>query len=133
MFGSYESRDKSNPQYVLQVFAENHKVKTIGNCVYNSMWVGKCFGKPALEAIKEKAVICSGSTLGSFLAVSYYVRTMLASMDTVKCWLKGIESDQGYQSHLFYGGQFNTIMGNATVFQQGYGPVNTIGALNGFR
>jgi len=132
-FGSYESRDKSNPQYVLQVFAENHKVKTIGNCVFNSMWVGKCFGKPALEAVKEKAVICSGSTLGSFLAVSYYVRTMLASMDTVKCWLKGIESDQGYQSHLFYSGQFNTVMGNATVFQQGYGPVNTIGALNGFR
>ncbi len=115
------------------------------------MWVGKCFGKPALEAIKQEAVICSGSTLGtawgwsvfcwvvvaaysvlycwclyvvvvvkpctvrvsldwnvqttkliasynyfssrvtgSYLAVSYYVRTMLASMDTVKCWLKGM-------------------------------------------
>jgi hypothetical protein len=64
---------------------------------------------------------------------SSYVRTMLQSMDSVKCWLKGIESDQGYQNYLFYNGFFNTIKGNATLFQQGYGVVNTIGAMNGFR
>ncbi len=36
-----------------------------------------------------QAVICSGSTLGSYIAVHNYVRVMLASMDSVKCWLKG--------------------------------------------
>ena len=54
-------------------------------------------------------------------------------MDAVKCWKQGIESDQGYQNYLFYNGHFNTDQGNATLFLQGEGIVNTIGALNGFR
>ena len=108
-------------------------MKNIGICVFNSNWIKTCFGKPALDALRKEAVICSGSTLGSFPAVKHYVRTMLSSMDSVKCWLKGIESDQGYQNFLFYNGYFNTKMGNATLFQQGYGNVNTIGAMNGYR
>lgn len=75
----------------LSVFIQ---VKNIGICVFNSNWIKTCFGKPALDALRKEAVICSGSTLGSFPAVKHYVRTMLSSMDTVKCWLKGIESDQ---------------------------------------
>jgi hypothetical protein len=122
--------------YDLKLYAENAKVKSIGNCVYNSLWIGRCFGKPALAELKNQPVLCSGSTLGSFIAIKYYVRTMLRSMDTVKCWLKGIESDQGYQNYLFYHGHFNPpagIQGNVTAFQQGDGIVNTIGAMNGKR
>ena len=132
MFGNFIQR---TPKYELHVFAENHKVKTIGGCTYNSLWVGRCFGKEALNAIKDEAVICSGSTLGSYNGIHHYVRTMLASMDTVQCWRKGIESDQGYQSHLFYGGKFNNPNGPevAIKFDQGNGVVNTIGAMNGFR
>jgi hypothetical protein len=59
------------------------QVKTIGGCVFNSGWVGECFGSAALEPIKEEAVICSGSTLGSYMGVANYVRTMLTSMDKV--------------------------------------------------
>jgi hypothetical protein len=59
------------------------QVKTIGNCKYNSMWIGRCFGKEALPPLRHEAVICSGSTLGSYSAVSFYVETMLRSMDTV--------------------------------------------------
>lgn len=129
-FGEIATR---TPKYELQMFAENYKVKSIGKCVFNSLWVGRCFGKPALEALKKEAVICSGSTLGSYLAIHHYIRTMLKSMDSVKCWLKGIESDQGYQNYLFYNGHFNTDLGNATLFHQGTGVVNTIGAMNGFR
>jgi hypothetical protein len=47
--------------------------------------------------------------------------------------LKGIESDQGYQNYLFYNGYFDNKNGNATLYQQGEGVVNTIGALNGAR
>lgn len=130
-FGSYIDRKK--PVYDLQMYAENYDVKNIGICVFNSNWVKTCFGKEALVALKHQAVICSGSTLGSYPAIHHYVRTMLSSMDTVKCWLKGIESDQGYQNYLFYNGHFNTPLGNATLFHQGHGVVNTIGAMNGFR
>jgi len=121
------------PKYELQLFEENAKVKQIGICVYNSLWVGRCFGKPALEKIKKNPVLCSGSTLGSFQAISFYVRTMLSSMDEVKCWLKGIESDQGYQNYLYYNGKFDMPGGTVTTFAQGTGIVNTIGALNGHR
>lgn len=105
-------------KYDLQLFAENYKVKNIGKCPFNSLWIARCFGKPALEPVKEKAVICSGSTLGSFLAIDFYVRTMLTHMDRVQCWLKGIESDQGYQNYLFYNGFFNHPSGNATLNMQ---------------
>jgi hypothetical protein len=64
---------------------------------------------------------------------SYLLLTYCELIIQVQCWKKGIESDQGYQSYLFYTGKFNTKMGNATKFDQGNGVVNTIGALNGFR
>ena len=110
-------------------------MKTIGNCTWNSWWVGDCFGKEALSALKYEAVICSGSTLGSYAGIHHYVRTMLGSMDVVQCWKKGIESDQGYQSYLFYNGKFDNPNGRekAIKFDQGNGVVNTIGAMNGMR
>lgn len=97
------------------------------------MWVGRCFSPEALAAIKHLPVICSGSTLGSYPAIRFYINKMLTSMDSVQCWKKGIESDQGYQNYLFHNGLFNTPEGNATMNPQGYGVVNTIGAMNGFR
>eukprot|EP00596_Hydrurales_sp_CCMP1899_P008817 CAMPEP_0119038748 /NCGR_PEP_ID=MMETSP1177-20130426/7850_1 /TAXON_ID=2985 /ORGANISM="Ochromonas sp, Strain CCMP1899" /LENGTH=354 /DNA_ID=CAMNT_0007001729 /DNA_START=487 /DNA_END=1551 /DNA_ORIENTATION=- len=121
------------PKYDLRMFAENHQVKSIGKCSFNSMWIDRCFGKEELDKIKTEAVISSGSTMGSYESLNFYVRAMLQSMDTVKCWLKGIESDQGYQNYLFYNGYFNNEYGNATLYQQGEGVVNTIGALNGAR
>jgi hypothetical protein len=97
------------------------------------MWVGRCFSPDALAAIRHLPVICSGSTLGSYPAIRNYVNLMLTTMDTVQCWRKGIESDQGYQNYLFHNGLFNTPEGNATMNPQGVGVVNTIGAMNGFR
>ena len=123
------------PTYDLRLFAENWKVKKLGTCRYNGWWIRKCFAKEAIVPIFDNAVICSGSTMGSYDAVSYYVSVMLRSMDTVQCWRKGIESDQGYQNYLFYNGFFDAPDGsaNATLFHQGNGVVNTIGAMNGFR
>lgn len=132
-FGALGLVSARTPVYDLRMFAENYKVKSIGKCVFNSLWIGRCFGKEALKGLKKEAVICSGSTMGSYQSVHFYIKTMLKSMDSVKCWLKGIESDQGYQNYLFYNGHFNTESGNATLFYQGDGVVNTIGAMNGFR
>lgn len=134
-FGDLPKFDTRKPKYDLRLFQENFKVKNIGKCVFNSLWVGRCFGKAALAKLKEYPVLCSGSTMGSGTAVYHYLRTMLASMDTVQCWRKGIESDQGYQNYLYYNGYFTSPDGltNATAFAQGEGVVNTIGALNGYR
>lgn len=132
-FSSFGPISQRVPKYDLKVFEENYKVKNIGKCVFNSLWVGKCFGRPALDALRDKPVLCSGSTLGSFEAIMHYTRTMLHSMDTVQCWKKGIESDQGYQNYLYYNGAFNLNGHNATAYRQGEGIINTIGALNGHR
>ena len=129
-FGKIENREI---KYDLHLFQENALVKQIGICKYNSLWIGRCFGKPALQELKQYPVICSGSTLGSYPAITHYVRTMLKSMDDVKCWLKGIESDQGYQNYLYYNGYFNVTGGTTRSFGQGEGIVNTIGAMNGKR
>ena len=59
--------------YDLRMFAENHQVKTIGTCVFNSLWVRKCFSDEALAPIAHQAVICSGSTMGSYRAISNYI------------------------------------------------------------
>ena len=102
--------------------------------MFNSGWVGECFGNKALQDIKHLPVICSGSTLGSYIGIRHYLTQMLKSMDGVQCWQrKKIESDQGYQSYLFHNGFFNTKDGNATMNPQGVGVVNTIGAMNGYR
>lgn len=132
-FGSYPVYGQRPGGYDLQVYSENEKVKSIGICVFNSMWVKKCYNKQIFNQFKHLPVICSGSTLGSYYGIHHYVRTMLSNFDTVKCWKKGIESDQPYQNVLFYQGHFNTKYGNATQNAQGDGIVNTIGALNGFR
>ena len=70
-------------------------MKQIENCVFNSMWVKKCFGVKPFESVKKNAVICSGSTYGSFSGIQFYVRTMLASFDEVivLCYvLRGFDS-----------------------------------------
>ena len=130
-FGPYGQR---NPKkYELHLYAENWDVKSIGKCGFNSLWIGRCFSKASLAVVKPQAVICSGSTLGNYMAIDFYIATMLSWMDTIMCWKKGIESDQGYQNYLFYNGHFHTQYGNATLNYQGNGVVNTIGAMNGKR
>lgn len=88
-FGPFASR---LPKYNLHLYAENWDVKNIGKCVYNSLWIGRCFSKKSLQELRGEAVICSGSTLGSFLGIDHYITTMLTWMDKVQCWLKGIVS-----------------------------------------
>ncbi len=89
-FGHLPNPPATRPhaKYELSLFQENYKVKNIGKCVFNSLWIGRCFGKEALQKLKAFPVICSGSTIGSFSAIHHYVRTMLQSMDTVQCWKK---------------------------------------------
>ncbi len=42
------------------------QVKNIGICVFNSNWIKTCFGKPALDALRKEAVICSGTYIRLF-------------------------------------------------------------------
>lgn len=47
-FGLLPPIGQRTPHFDLRLYAENYKIKNIGLCVYNSLWIGRCFGKPAL-------------------------------------------------------------------------------------
>ena len=81
----------------LVVFEENHPLKTVGNCPFNSGWLA-CFDVPAGESIAtwrgihdrptptvrahaDAPVRCSGSTLGTRSGLEAYVDAMLAAFD----------------------------------------------------
>ena len=50
----FESSESDHYQgRVGQTFEENADVKNIGKCVFNSLWIGRCFGKDALESLKQ--------------------------------------------------------------------------------
>jgi hypothetical protein len=83
-FASLPPYGQRSGAYELNLFAENAKVKTIGKCRYNSNWIKRCFGASAVSPLKDSPVICSGSTMGSFVAIYHYVKTMLRSFDKVR-------------------------------------------------
>jgi hypothetical protein len=47
----------------LHLFQENRQVKWIGNCPFNSGWLG-CWGRDVVKQHANGSVVCSGSTLG---------------------------------------------------------------------
>lgn len=65
-------------------------MKTIGSGEYNSLWIERCFGEAELQPLKDKPVVCSGSTMGSYIAIQNYIRLMLQWMDKIQCWRKGL-------------------------------------------
>ena len=128
--------DRSKKAPNLLLFAENRQVKRVGNCVFNSGWM-RCFlGKQELKKYANHSVVCSGSTMGSVPALKKYTERMIQQMDKSKCHATPArtESDQGYHNYLYDTGEFAKLKGvRVTHYEQGYGIVNTIGAMNGFR
>ncbi|KAH8047158.1 hypothetical protein JL721_12234 [Aureococcus anophagefferens] len=134
----------------LYVFQEHRELKTIGRCPFNSGWLS-CFDKPRGESIAawrgildrptplvkkhfDAPVHCSGSTLGSRDGARRYVAAMLDAFDEFACHesaFDAIQSDQGYHNYLFLSGRLGALVPNVTSVPQGFGAVNTIGALNG--
>jgi len=65
----------------------------IGNCAYNSKWIGNVFGADVLRELAEKSVICSGVSLGRAAAIERYLAAMCA---TIWRHLPVVMMDNGY-------------------------------------
>lgn len=50
----------------------------LGNCGWNSGWVKDCFGTSILDEIRNKNIICSGVSVGSFDKTMLYLSLMSA-------------------------------------------------------
>lgn len=133
------------PVSQLTLFKEAHPNAVIGRCGFNSQWIKSCYGKEALRGIGHNTVICSGVTFGTRDAILAYTYLMTKQLNpTVRrlssnsstelhnnaCATTGM--DQGFHNWLYYSGQLDRIL-DVRVFQQGEGPVNTVGAFFGVR
>jgi hypothetical protein len=125
------------PVAQLVVFQEAYPNKILGKCPFNSGWVSNCYGEETLQKIGTNTVSCSGVTIGTrdaMIVYSYMISQQLDpkiryGKDTTKtnkgCISTGM--DQGFHNWLVYSGILDRYM-DVKIFQQGQGPVNTLGA-----
>jgi hypothetical protein len=121
----------------LVVFQEAHPLKTIGRCPFNSNWVRNCYGSRTLIQISNEPVSCSGTTMGNRDGILAYVYLMTQQLNpkvrygkesqetNAGCVTMGM--DQGFHNWLVYGGALEKLM-SLKIYQQGEGPVSTVGA-----
>ena len=139
----YRTFEWAPPAADLTVFQETHPNKVINRCIFNGGWIKGCYGEEGLKKIGSNTVSCSGVSIGSRNAIMSYVYLMLQQLNpkvrfgknstdvnNAKCMSPGM--DQGLHNWLVYSGQLSRYM-NLKVYQQGEGPVNTVGAFFGGR
>jgi hypothetical protein len=125
------------PAAQLVVFQEAYPNKVINRCPFNSGWISSCYGEETMQKIGTNTVSCSGVTIGTRDALLVYTYLITQQLDpkvrygkdstkTNKgCISTGM--DQGFHNWLVYSGILDRYM-DVKIFQQGEGPVNTLGA-----
>lgn len=79
--------------------------------------------------MQDKPTICSGATMGEQVALETYLRAMVNEFDETEIKLMG--ADQGFHNYLYYSGKLQHALRirSITVFDQGRGIVNNMGAM----
>jgi hypothetical protein len=121
-------------------FYQEHDEKHIKDSSFNMRWLRTAYGANVANDMKDNAIICSGSTIGTPAAIELYLRAMVAQFDTTLCLAKGC--DQGFHNYLahHYTGEMTDTSPNAdsnanegavdlVLVQQGWGAINNLGIL----
>ena len=126
------------PVSQLAVFLESYPTKIIERCSFNSNWIKHCYGDLALKTIGLNPVSCSGVSIGSRDGILLYAYLINRQLDPVERWGSGSGKDnsncistgmdQGFHNWLVFSGVLERYI-DITIFNQGEGPVNTLGAL----
>mmetsp|Transcript_24751 Transcript_24751/g.41861 ORF Transcript_24751/g.41861 Transcript_24751/m.41861 type:complete len:398 (+) Transcript_24751:69-1262(+) len=140
---AYKYYEWRPPEHQLTVFQEFFPNKVISRCGHNRRWIRNCYGAEGLAMVETNTVLCSGTTFGTRDAVLGYASLMLRQLDAKvrlkgdavdeqeandQCYFQGM--DQGLHNWLVYTGLLDMYM-DVKVYQQGEGPVNTVGAFTG--
>ena len=118
---------------ILRLYEENatpsSAAANIGKSNYNSRWIRGAYGQSVLSQMKERPVICSGSTIGDAVAIEAYLRAMVAQFDTTGC--KQVGCDQGMHNYLYYSRSLEGVegIGEIITYKQGEGNVNNLAAM----
>ena len=143
----YRKFEWQPPVAQFTVFQENHPIKVIDRCVFNAGWIESCYGSKALKKIGSNTVSCSGVSFGTRDAIMVYAELILKQLDVSERYQYSSEGlpdekqqkrcisvgmDQGFHNWLVYSGELDKYM-NLKIYQQGEGPVNTVGSFGGAR
>lgn len=138
----YRTFQWAPPAYQLVVFQEAYPNKVIYRCPFNRAYLEKCYGKKSIVKIGSNTVLCAGVTMGTRDAMLVYNYFMIQQLNAKNRGIIRAENstspdncvspgmDQGFHNWLIYSGQLESFM-NVKIFQQGEGPVNTVGSLIG--
>lgn len=74
--------------------------QTIGSCPYNSGWIKSCWGNDALDYMKRKHIICSGTIMGN--AEGFELLRQQMQLEFSKSKAKGPSCTARDQGHLNY-------------------------------
>jgi hypothetical protein len=74
---------------------------TIGSCPNNSRWIREYFGEAALEALADKPIICSGTTLGDYSSILTYLDQFILTLRQARSLMR-VGVDQGIHNYLAY-------------------------------
>ena len=122
--------DPSGKSGVLYLFGENMDAsRIIKSLRFNYRWISAAYGEKTANSIRDKPILCSGSTMGETIAVETYLRAMVAEADETGTILKG--SDQGFHIRLYYSNKLKNAdkIHSVVVFDQGAGIINNLAVL----
>lgn len=94
------------------------------DCSANWPWVGGIYGQKGMELVKDRWIICSGTTMGTRAGIMRYIDTMIAEIDAIRETGRPLYQgeDQPIHNYLIYSGKFP----NAVYHHNGEGPVTTV-------
>ena len=99
---------------------------TLGNCPHNSHWIRTHQGNDALDAVRDRPISCSGTTLGGREAVVRYLETLTERLLPFNGGERMAGYDQGVHNVLIH-----TDAPDAPTLHANDGPILTLGYTRG--
>jgi hypothetical protein len=116
---------------LIYMFGENVEATRLGKSDANRKWLQAAYGNNVgIHWLGDKPTICSGATMGEWIALETYFRAMVAESDHTGVRLAG--ADQGFHNYIHYSHKLKhatATIAAIVVFDQGQGIVNNMGAL----
>jgi hypothetical protein len=108
------------PKHSIEFFAEP---ELLGHCTHNGPWYAGLYGSDALDKIKDKYVLCAGTTIGNRETIVKYISELINEIVNLEASGKAHGTcDQSVHTHLVYTGVF----GDYRINQNGEGLVSTM-------
>lgn len=139
---AYHPSEWAPPVAQFVAFQEPYPNKVIYRCPFNGGWIRGCYGEEGLRRIGGNTVSCSGASIATAEALRAYAYLLTQQLNPVARYGHGTKRtndgcitggmDQGLHNWLLYSGLLARYV-DVKIYQQGEGPVNTVGGFFGTR